>query len=114
MMRDIINLVLLGLIAGGISGLWTRIIKRNMILHKVGRKLERIDDMHRVRKGKASPWVKFLFCGFCIVPWLFFLFALWYLITYTPPFIPLVIGVLGGLGGGNLIAEEIHSIREGE
>ena len=104
-MKHILYLALLGMIAGSISGFWTRTIKPGMIFRKIGKRLK------RNKKSKSHSWVKFLSCIFCITPWVFFLLALFYVIEFHPPFIYAIIGILGGVGAGNLIAEIIHSLR---
>ena len=110
-MEHIIYLALLGLFAGVIASLWTRIIKSNMIFSKIGKKLTKIDDLHRINTSKASPLVKFVRCIFCLPPWLVLIFDLWYIWTYTPHFFPAFIGVLASLGAGNFIAEIVYALR---
>ena len=110
-MEHILYLALLGLIAGSLSGLWTRIIRTGMIFEKIGKKL--VDDNYNYwyLNSHSSPWVKFLKCIFCLHPWIFFLFALFYVIEFHPPFIYAIIGILGGVGAGNFMAELIYSLR---
>lgn len=110
-MEHILSLALLGLLAGAVSGFWTRIIRTGMIFEKIGKMLEDNNYNYWYLNSQSSPRVKFLKCIFCLVPWIFFLFALFYVIEYQPPFIYAVIGIFGGLGAGNLIAELIYSLR---
>jgi hypothetical protein len=113
-MTDIIAMLLLGAIAGMISGFWTRIIKKNMLFRKLGKQLELINNRHLIAYTCDSMVVKFIMCIFCLVPWLVFLFCTWYIVEYTPHWTACIIGVLGALGGGNFVAEIIHGIRHGE
>ncbi len=110
-MIDVINLMLLGLFAGTISLFWTRILKRKMILNKLGRILSRINDWHIINKEKPHPCIKFLFCSYCLSPWICGLFDLWYVLTYNVGVIPLIIGILAGLGAGNLAVEFVAPLR---
>lgn len=64
-------------------------------------------------KGYGSPFVNFVKCMFCITPYLFFLLALIYVIIYTPAWYNIIIGVIGGLGAGNVVCEVIFAIRGG-
>jgi hypothetical protein len=110
-MEDIIYLALLGLFAGSIASLWTRIIKSNMILFKIGKRLNKADEKYRITTGMASPWVKFVRCIFCLTPWLCLVFDVAYIAYYTPNLLFCVIGVLASLGAGNFVAEIVYSLR---
>ena len=103
----------LGIISGTTAGIWTRIIKADMIFYFVGKWLNDKNCKYTAITGRGypHPLSKFLGCIFCITPWLCFVFDLWYIIAYVPHFIPAIIGILSGLGAGNLIAEIIHSLR---
>lgn len=94
-----------------IACMWTRIIKKNMIFRKFGRWLEIMNNRHLMNHTSDSMWVKFIRCMFCITPWLVLLFELWYIIEYTPYWMYCVIGTLGGLGAGNLVAEFTYALR---
>lgn len=115
-MRDIIFMALLGILAGTIAGLWTRIIKIDMIFYFVGRWLSEKNHNYTALTGRGypHPLSRFLKCVFCLTPYLCFAFDLWYIITYLPHFFPAIIGVLASLGAGNLICEIIYSLRNGE
>ena len=112
-MKHILYLALLGILAGSVSGFRTRIIKPGMIFEKIGKRLDQINYRNWIRKTKFSACAIFLNCVFCLQVWIFFLFALFYVIEYQPPFIYAVIGIFGGVGAGNLIAEIIYSLRNG-
>lgn len=104
----------LGIVAGMFACFFTRIIKKNMIFRKFGKRLEILNNRHLIDHTTDSLWIKFIRCGFCLCPWLVFLLSLFYIIIFTPWWLFAIIGVLGGLGSGNLVCELIHSLRNGE
>jgi len=110
-MIHLINLTLLGLFGGTIALLWTRIIRKGMIFHFLGKKLSRIDDRYRIAHSKPHPWVKFILCSYCLSPWICGLFDLWYILTYNVGFIPAVVGILASYGAGNLAIEFVLPLR---
>ena len=110
-MNDIINMMYLGILAGAFSCFWTRIIKKNMIFRKFGKKLETLNNRHIMQHNCDSMWIKFIQCGFCLCPWVVFLLSLFYIIFYTPYWIFAVIGIFGALGAGNLVCETVHALR---
>jgi len=113
-MNHILNFMVLGIIAGMFSCFWTRIIKKNMIFTGIGKYLERIDNHSWIMHQRSSIWIKFIRCNYCIQVWLFFILALFYILTFTPWWMFCVIGVVGGLGSGNLVSEIVCSLRNGE
>lgn len=113
-MRDIQMMVFLGIIAGFIAIFWTRLIRRNMIFRKIGATLQRWDNNHIIMFKEGSLLVKFLRCSFCLQVWLVFLLELFYIVEYRPCFIYAIIGVIGGLGAGNIVCELINSLRNEE
>jgi len=112
-MQHIIYMTILGIIAGAIAGFWTRIIRRNMIFSFVYEWLEKYDQAHIIKTGTGygTPLSKFIRCIFCIPPWLVFALEAFYICTFHPWWLYSVIGVLGGLGAGNMVAEIIHCLR---
>lgn len=110
-MTDILNMVVLGLIAGMISLFWTRIIKSNMIFRRFGKWLSIRNNRHLIDHSTDSLLIKFIRCCFCLTPWLVFLLSLFYIIEYTPYWIYAIIGVLGALGSGNLVCEIVYCLR---
>ena len=110
-MEDIRFMILLGIAGGMIAGIWTRIIKKNMLFGKIGKKLERYNNNHLVMFNQESMTVKFLRCLFCLSVWLVLILELWYIVEYTPPFVHCLIGVIAGLGAGNFACEIIHALR---
>jgi hypothetical protein len=115
-MTAILYMALLGFLAGCISGFWTRIIEWSMIFDFVGEWLNEKNRQYIAMTGRGypAPISKFLRCVFCLTPWLCFLFDLWYIISYAPHFFPALIGVFASLGAGNMIAEIIYALRNGE
>jgi len=110
-MKDILFMVLLGMIGGSISCFWTRIIRPGMIFSFVCKWLTKRDNSKIIATGTGSVLSKFLCCVFCLSPWIIFLLEFWYVITYHPSFWCAVIGVLGALGAGNLVAEIVYALR---
>lgn len=109
-------MTILGILAGMLSGFWTRIIKLDMLFSFVGKWLNEKTHDHIVLtgRGEPAPISRFLRCVFCLTPWVCFLFDAFYIIEYTPFWIYALIGILGSLGAGNFVAETIFSIRNGE
>jgi hypothetical protein len=103
--------MVLGIIAGMIACFWTRIIKTNMIFTGIGRWLQRIDNNHVILTTRHSMLAKFLRCSICLQPWLMLVLALFYILVFNPWWLFCVIGVAGGLGSGNLVAEIVCSLR---
>lgn len=110
-MNDILNMMVLGLVAGLLSVLWTRVIKRGMIFYPMERWLIKKNNNHVMRTNKDSPWVSFAICLFCITPWLCLVMEVFYIVDQVPYWPYAIIGVLGGLGSGNFIAEVVNSLR---
>lgn len=123
-MIHIICLAVMGVIAGTIAGFWTRIIRPEMILWKVGRwgtnnartYDQKIIDVVLEKKltWRSALLEKFTFliqCIFCIVPWLCFALDACYIIIYTPAWYLCIIGVFASLGAGNIVAEIIYALR---
>lgn len=110
-MEDIKYMILLGIAGGMIAGLWTRIIKKNMIFGKIGRRLEQYNNNHLVMVNQESMTVKFIRCMFCLSVWIVLLLELWYIAEYTPSFMHCLIGVITGLGAGNFVCEIIYILR---
>lgn len=113
-MKNILDMVALGIIAGMISGFWTRIIRKKMVFSFIGEWLNKINNNHLIDTTKHSTLVMFLWCIFCIPVWLCLILDLFYIIEYNPWWIYAIIGVLGSLGSGNLVAEIISSLRNEE
>jgi hypothetical protein len=115
-MSHILNMFVLGLIAGMISIFWTRLIRRNMIFSFIHVFLTRIDNKHIVDTGYGNdaPLSTFLRCIFCLTPWIVFLLELFYILEFHPWWLYATIGTFAGLGAGNIICELVHSIRNGE
>jgi len=110
-MEQIIQMTFLGIVAGAFSGFWTRIIKKNMIFRKFGKRLEKYNNRHVLVFGRASLLVKFIRCMFCFSVWLALALELFYILEYNPWWLYCVIGTLGGLGAGNLVCEVVHALR---
>jgi len=110
-MKDLQFMILLGIAGGFISGLWTRVIKTNMIFRKFGKWLTIVNNRHLIEYTSDSLWVKFIRCIFCISVWVVLLLELWYVLYYTPYWMIAVIGVFGGLGAGNFVCEVTHTLR---
>ena len=110
-MKHIIFMTLLGVIAGMTAGFWTRIIHKNMILRKVGKRLETLNNRYIIEHTYDSMWIKFIRCMFCITPYLVVLFEVFYVCVYQPWWMFAVIGTFGGLGAGNLVCETINAMR---
>jgi hypothetical protein len=112
-MNHILALAFMGLLAGALAGLWTRIIKKGMVFNFVHVFLTRIDQDHILKTGFGSdaPLSTFLRCVFCLTPWLAFVLDICYVVIYTPAWYLCIIGVLASLGAGNMIAEIIYRLR---
>jgi hypothetical protein len=95
-----------------------------MILSSLGKFLSRhsrdhdqkVADYFMERKiGKSALILEkvsfFLRCVFCVGPWICFAFDLFYILEYHPWWLYCVIGVLAGLGMGNVICELIYALR---
>jgi len=112
-MNHILNIVFLGLIAGMAACFWTRIIKTNMIFGFLGRWLIKRNNRHVILTTKNSKVIKLITCSYCIAVWIMALLSVFYVLMFRPGWIFASVGVLGGLGSGNLIAEIVCSIRNG-
>jgi hypothetical protein len=110
-MTAIIYMTFLGIIAGLFSGFWTRIIRTNMIFRGFGKWLDIQNNRHLIEHTSDSLFVKFIRCLFCITPWLVLLLELFYIIEYNTWWLYAFIGLLGGLGAGNLVCELIYALR---
>ena len=110
-MEDIRFMILLGIAGGMIAGIWTRVIKTNMIFRKFGKWLTIVNNRHLIEYTSDSLWVTFIRCIFCLCVWIVLLLELWYILYFTPPWMIAVIGVIAGLGAGNFICEIIHTLR---
>ena len=110
-MNHIINMMFLGILGGLIAAFWTRIIKPNMIFREISRRLTLINNRHLIEHATDSMLVKFAKCLFCVTPWLVLILELFYILDYNPWCLYCVIGTLGGLGSGNLVAELVCSLR---
>ena len=113
-MQHIVNLVLLGLFAGFVSGFWTRIIKKNMIFAKIGKRLERYNNDHLIMFNEPSKTVYLLRCIYCMTPYIAVVFDVAYIIFYTPYWLFCVIGILASIGAGNFVAEITCALRGNE
>lgn len=113
-MTDILQMTFFGVIAGLIAGFFTRIIKPGMIFYNIGKRLNKIDNHHRIETARASLWVKFFRCMFCTAPWICLLLNIFYIIIFAPHWYFAIIGILGGNGVGNFVSEIIYSLRQGE
>ena len=85
-----------------------------MIFTRFGKHLERIENNSWIMDSRSSPWVKFIRCFFCLCPWLVLVLELFYILEFSPGWLFAVIGVLGGLGSGNLVCEIVHCLRNEE
>jgi hypothetical protein len=110
-MNDIINMLFLGLLAGMIACLWTRVIKSNMIFRKFGKWLMLQNNRHLIEHATDSMLIKFIRCSYCLSVWLVLMFELFYIVDYNPYWLYCVIGTLGGLGSGNLVVEVVSALR---
>jgi hypothetical protein len=110
-MTTISQMAILGVLAGFIATFWTRILRPNMIFGAFGKWLNRLNDAHIINTTKDSPLIKLVKCAFCLQIWLGTVFIIWYVITFTPPAIPCIIGVLGAWGAGNFTVELVNVFR---
>jgi len=113
-MTDIVLMAVLGLIAGTISGFWTRIIKRKMIFESFGKWLQKKDESRLILYSTHNPWVYLMRCIFCFSVWCCFILDAFYIIDERPFWVYAIIGVFASLGVGNFIAEIICSTRSDE
>jgi hypothetical protein len=104
----------IGVISGMISGLWTRIIKPDMIFEFIGNWFYRMNNVHLIQHNKNNPILFLVRCIFCFSVWICFILDAFYIIEYNPYWIYAIIGVFGSLGAGNLVAEIICSLRSDE
>ena len=110
-MGHILNLALLGVFAGALSGFLTRIAKKDMIFGRLGKRMERYNNDHLIMFKEPSKTVFLLTCVFCMTPYIVVFFDVVYIIYYAPAFSLCFVGVLSGLGMGNLVAEIIYKLR---
>jgi hypothetical protein len=110
-MEHIMSMMFLGILAGLVAGFFTRIIKSDMILRSLGHWIDIRNNRHLIEHATDSLLIKFIKCMFCITVWLVFLLEAFYIVEYTPFWTYAAIGVLGGLGAGNLVCEVIYAIR---
>ena len=112
-MNHIINMAILGIFAGMITGFWTRIIKSNMIFGKFGRIILKASFYYK--PGTDIPatkwWGKLLTCIFCLPPWICLVFCLFYILEYQPWCLYAVIGVFCAFGTANTTVEIIKALR---
>lgn len=113
-MTTILNLLILGIIAGAVASFWTRILRPNMIFRRLGKYLDKLNNRHVMENAYDSMVLKFVRCAFCLSPWLVFLFSTWYVLTYHPNVSDTLIGVAGALGAGNFIVELVNVFRSEE
>ena len=113
-MKDITNLVLLGLFAGMLSGFLTRITKKEMIFEKFGKWMDRYNNKHLLIFVKPSKMVYALRCMFCMTPYIVLVFDAAYIAYYAPHWLFCFIGVVASLGAGNFIGEIISTLRGNE
>jgi hypothetical protein len=113
-MTDILNLIVIGLVAGMVACLWTRIIKKGMLMSFIGKRLKDMDNVSLIRTNKHSKFADFMRCGFCLSVWICLFFEIIYLACMDVAFWDAFIGIMGGLGAGNLVCEVIHSLRNEE
>jgi len=106
--------MVLGIIAGMFSCFWTRIIKKKMIFACIGEWLRKKDHTHVVLTTKHLTIIKFLLCSYCIPFWIMAILAVFYILVFTPWWPFCVIGITGGLGSGNLVAEIVVALRPDE
>ena len=111
-MGHIINLAVLGLLAGALSGFLTRITMEGMIFQKFGKWMDRYNNSHLIIFVRDSPMISFMRCVFCMTPYIVVLFDVIYIAEYTPKWTFCIVGVLAGIGVGNLMAEIIHHLRK--
>jgi hypothetical protein len=110
-MLHILSMTFLGLIAGMMAGLWTRLIRKNMIFRRFGKYLETTNNNHLINYNRDAPLVKFVQCIFCVAPWFVFVLEILYMIRFHPWWPYCFVGILGGLGAANMIAEFINAFR---
>jgi hypothetical protein len=110
-MIHIISMVFLGIIGGFVACLWTRITKKNMIFHRLGRWMEIQNNKHLIDYTTDSVWIFLLRCSFCFSVWITLALMFFYAIKYDPPFMIGVIGTFGALGAGNFICEIVNALR---
>ena len=113
-MKDITNLVLLGLFAGMISGFLTRITKPEMIFEKWGKWMERYNNKHLLIFVRPSKMVYALRCVFCMTPYIVVVLNVAYIVYFTPYWLFCVIGVPASIGAGNFVAEITCALRGNE
>jgi hypothetical protein len=73
-----------------------------------------MDHNSWIMNSHSSPLVKFIYCDFCVCPWIILALELFYIIEYHPWWLFAGIGVFAGLGSGNLIVELVHGLRNDE
>ena len=107
----ILSMVILGVIGGAITCLWTRLIRKNMIFGKLGKFMERANNRHIAMFKEDSVLIKFFRCGFCLSVWLILALEVFYVIHYSPAWYFALIGTFGGLGAGNFVVETVYTMR---
>ena len=111
-MNHIVNMTFLGVIAAMIAIFWTRIIRKGMILERIGNRIANLNNESMIMTQRPSKLAKFLVCMFCIAPWLCLVLDIFYVIYYLPGFFFVVIGILGGVGAGCFTCELAHTLRD--
>ena len=110
-MKDIIYMTFLGIVAGMIAILWTRLIRKNMLFRKLGKWLEIQNNRHLINHTCDSMLVKLVRCSFCLSVWLVLMLEVFYIFTYSPWWLFAIIGIAAGLGAGNFTCEVINALR---
>jgi hypothetical protein len=85
-----------------------------MIFTGIGKWLQKQDNTHVIITTRHSILVKFLRCSFCIQVWITLILALFYILVFNPWWMFCVVGIAGGLGSGNLVAEIVVALRNDE
>jgi len=110
-MKDIIYMTFLGIVAGMIAILWTRLIRKNMLFRRLGKWLEIQNNRYLIDHTCDSMLVKLVRCSFCLSVWLVFMLEVFYIFTYSPWWLFAIIGIAAGLGAGNFTCEVINALR---
>lgn len=112
-MKHIILLAVMGMMAAMLAGMWTRLIRKGMILECLRNYLNNLTKEKIMKAGRFEYafWDKLLSCTFCLTPYIALALDACYIVIYTPAWYLCVIGVFVSLGAGNFIAEIIYDIR---
>ena len=111
-MEKITDLILLGAVSGLFCLFWTKIIQDGMILGFIGRWFDKKTERHIIRTNREPLLVKLFTCSACLNVWVFTLLAVFYILNYHPCLSDAVIGIAGGVGAGNFLAELVTILRK--